>query len=116
MSDTSLALAPTSAPAIGGSILDYAVFRTRTIATTRSGGFLSILVRLLTVVAVGIALLAMMLIGLFIVLPLLLVGGAATYFYLRRRVRQAQTRPQERAKSSARDEAIDAEYTVIERQ
>jgi hypothetical protein len=108
MSDTSLALAPTSAPATGGSIVDYAVFRTRTTTTTRSGGFLSILVRLLAVAAAGIALLAMMLIGLFIVLPLLLAGGTALYLYLRRRVRQARPRQQ--------DGVIDAEYTIIERQ
>jgi Flp pilus assembly protein TadB len=108
MSDTSLALAPTSAPATGGSIVDYAVFRTRTTTTTRSGGFLSILVRLLAVAAAGIALLAMMLIGLFIVLPLLLAGGTALYLYLRRRLRQARPRQQ--------DGVIDAEYTIIERQ
>jgi apolipoprotein N-acyltransferase len=107
MSDTSLALAPTSAPATGGSIVDYVVFRTRT-TSTRSGGFLSILVWMLAVVAAGIALLAMMLIGLFVVLPLLLAGGTALYFYLRRRVRRAPNRPQ--------DDVIDAEYTVIERQ
>jgi hypothetical protein len=115
MSDTSLAFAPTSAPAIGGSILDYAVFRTRTTSTTRSGGFLSILVKILAVAAAGIALLAMLVIGLFVVLPLMLAGGAATYFYLRRRVRQAQTRPQNRTKSRPPDDIIDAEYTVIER-
>jgi Flp pilus assembly protein TadB len=108
MSDTSLALAPTSAPATGGSIVDYAVFRTRTTTTTRSGGFLSILVRLLAVAAAGIALLAMMLIGLFIVLPLLLAGGTALYLYLRRRLRQARPRQQ--------NGVIDAEYTIIERQ
>jgi hypothetical protein len=88
--------------------VDYAVFRTRTTTTTRSGGFLSILVRLLAVAAAGIALLAMMLIGLFIVLPLLLAGGTALYLYLRRRVRQARPRQQ--------DGVIDAEYTIIERQ
>jgi hypothetical protein len=108
MSDTSLALAPTSAPATGGSIVDYAVFRTRTTTTTRSGGFLSILVRLLAVAAAGIALLAMMLIGLFIVLPLLLAGGTALYLYLRRHLRQARPRQQ--------DGVIDAEYSIIERQ
>jgi cytochrome bd-type quinol oxidase subunit 2 len=48
-----------------------------------------------------------MLIGFFIVLPLVLAGGIASYFYLRRRLRQAQHRP--------RDGVIDAEYTVIER-
>jgi hypothetical protein len=107
MSDASLALAPTSAPATGGFIVDYVVFRTRT-TSTRSGGFLPVLVRMFAVLAAGIALLAMMLIGLFVVLPLLLAGGTALYIYLRRRVRHAQSRPQ--------DDVIDAEYTVIERQ
>ena len=86
--------------------MDYAVFRTRT-TTIRSGGFLSILVRMLAVAAAGIALLAMMLIGLLVVLPLLLAGGTALYFYLRRRVQRARNRPQE--------DVIDAEYTVIDR-
>jgi hypothetical protein len=48
-----------------------------------------------------------MLIGFFVVLPLVLAGGAASYFYLRRRLRQAQHR--------SRDSVIDAEYTVIDR-
>jgi membrane protein implicated in regulation of membrane protease activity len=86
--------------------MDYAVFRTRT-TNTPSGGFLSILVRMVAVAAAGVALLAMMLIGLFVVLPLLLAGGTALYFYLRRRVRRARNRPQ--------DDVIDAEYTVIDR-
>jgi hypothetical protein len=86
--------------------MDYAVFRTRT-TTTASGGFLSILVRMVAVATAGVALLAMMLIGLFVVLPLLLAGGTALYFYLRRRVRCSRNRPQ--------DDVIDAEYTVIDR-
>jgi membrane protein implicated in regulation of membrane protease activity len=86
--------------------MDYAVFRTRT-TNTPSGGFLSILVRMVAVAAAGVALLAMMLIGLFVVLPLLLAGGTALYFYLRRRVRRARNRPH--------DDVIDAEYTVIDR-
>jgi hypothetical protein len=36
-----------------------------------------------------------------------LAGGIASYFYLRRRLRQAQHR--------SRDSVIDAEYTVIDR-
>ena len=50
---------------------------------------------------------AVMLIGLFVVLPLVLAGGVASYFYLRRRLRQAQHRSQ--------DGVIHAEYTVIDR-
>jgi Flp pilus assembly protein TadB len=56
--------------------------------------------------AAGIALLAMMLIGLFVLLPLLLAGGTALYIYLRRRVRRARNRRQ--------DDVIDADYTIIE--
>lgn len=85
--------------------MDYAVFRTRTI-TTRSGGVLSFLVKMLAVAVAGIALLAMMLIGIFVVFPLLLAGGTALYFYARRRVRRAQPPPQ--------DGVIDAEYTIVE--
>ena len=44
---------------------------------------------------------------LFVVLPLLLLGGAASYFYLRRRMH--------RARRHAPDDVIDAEYTVIDR-
>jgi cytochrome bd-type quinol oxidase subunit 2 len=57
--------------------------------------------------AAGLALLAVMLIGFFVVLPLVLAGGAASYFYLRRRLRQARHR--------SWDGVIDAEYTVIDR-
>jgi cytochrome bd-type quinol oxidase subunit 2 len=63
--------------------------------------------RVLILGAAGVALLAVMLIGLFVVLPLVLAGGIASYFYLRRRLRQAQHR--------SRDSVIDAEYTVIDR-
>ncbi|WP_114944555.1 hypothetical protein [Microvirga calopogonii] len=87
--------------------MDYVVFRTQTTAS-RGGGFLSLLVRLLAVAAAGIAMLAILLVGIFVVLPLVLAGGAALYFYLRRRVRPAQPpRPQ--------DGIIDAEYTIVER-
>jgi cytochrome bd-type quinol oxidase subunit 2 len=57
--------------------------------------------------AAGVALMAVMLIGFFVVLPLVLAGGVASYFYLRRRLRQAQHR--------TRDGVIYAEYTVIDR-
>lgn len=86
--------------------MDYATFRTRTTINARSGGLLSILVRILATAAAGIALLAMILIGLFVLLPLLLAGGAALYIYLRRRVRRARNRPQ--------DDVIDVDYTIIE--
>ena len=51
--------------------------------------------------------LAILVVGLFFVLPLMLIGGIALHFYLRRRLRQARQR--------SWDGAIDAEYTVIER-
>jgi membrane protein implicated in regulation of membrane protease activity len=86
--------------------VDYVVFRSRP-TPPHSSGFLAILMRLLAVAAVGIAMLAIVLVGLFVVLPLLFVGGTALYFYLRRRVRRAQSRPQ--------DDIIDAEYTIVER-
>jgi membrane protein implicated in regulation of membrane protease activity len=86
--------------------MDSAAFRTTT-ASTPSGRLLPTVIRLMVLTAAGVALLAVMLIGFFIVLPLVLAGGIASYFYLRRRLRQAQHRP--------RDGVIDAEYTVIER-
>jgi Flp pilus assembly protein TadB len=66
------------------------------------------LIRLAVIVLAAAALLAITLIGLFIVLPLMLVGGIALHFYLRRRMRRALWRQSE-------DGVIDAEYTVIER-
>ena len=65
------------------------------------------MITLLVLTAAGVALLAVLLIGFFVVLPLVLAGGIASYFYLRRRLRQAQHR--------SRDSVIDAEYTVIDR-
>jgi membrane protein implicated in regulation of membrane protease activity len=84
----------------------HAAFRLRT-NTTHPTGFLPLIVKLVAAAAAGIALLAMVLVGLFVLLPLLLAGGTALYFYLRRRVRQARPR--------SPSDVIDAEYTVIER-
>jgi cytochrome bd-type quinol oxidase subunit 2 len=64
------------------------------------------MIRLMVLAAAGVALLVVMLIGFFVVLPLVLAGGIASYFYLRRRLRQAPHR--------SRDGVIDAEYTVID--
>ena len=86
--------------------MDSAAFRTTT-ASNPSGRLLATVIRLTVLIAAGVALLAVMLIGFFVLLPLLLAGGIASYFYLRRRLRQAQHR--------SRDGVIDAEYTVIER-
>jgi Flp pilus assembly protein TadB len=76
-------------------------------ASTTSSRLLATVIRLTVLAAVGIAVLALVLIGFFVVLPLVLAGGIASYFYLRRRLRQAQHR--------SRDGMIDAEYTVIDR-
>ena len=86
--------------------MDSAAFRT-TRTSPPSGRLLPTVFRLMVLAAAGVALLAVMLIGLFVVLPLLLAGGIASYIYLRRRLRQAQHR--------SRDGVIDAEYTVIDR-
>ena len=68
----------------------------------------SVMIKLALLILAAAALLAITLIGLFIVLPLMLVGGIALHFYVRRRLRQAQQRRQRR------DGVIDAEYTIIE--
>ena len=86
--------------------MDSATFRT-TRTSTPSGRLLPTVIRLMVLTAAGVALMAVMLIGFFVVLPLVLAGGVASYFYLRRRLRQAQHRSQ--------DGVIDAEYTVIDR-
>lgn len=85
--------------------MDFITFRTT--APASSGRFLATLIRLAVLTAAGAVLLALILVGFFVVLPLMLAGGIASYFYLRRRVRRAQQR--------SRDDVIDAEYTVIER-
>lgn len=76
-------------------------------AKTGPGRLWRTLIRL-AVIVLAAALLAIMLIGLFIVLPLMLVGGIALHVYLRRRMRRALRRQPE-------DGVIDVEYTVIER-
>ncbi len=86
--------------------MDSATFRT-TRTSPPSGRLLPTVIRLMVLTAAGVALMAVMLIGFFVVLPLVLAGGIASYFYLRRRLRQAQHR--------TRDGVIYAEYTVIDR-
>jgi hypothetical protein len=78
------------------------------VPASSSGGLLTILIRLALLAAAGIALLTMVLIGFFVVLPVMLVGGFASYFYLRHRIR--------RARQHAHDGVIDAEYTIVDRQ
>ncbi|PVE24124.1 hypothetical protein DC522_12605 [Microvirga sp. KLBC 81] len=77
-------------------------------AKAGTGPFWTALIRLAVLTAAGLALLALILIGLLIVLPLVLVGGVALLFYVRRRLRQAQSR------RHPRDGVIDAEYTVVD--
>ena len=83
--------------------MDSAIFRT-TRTSPPSGRLLPTVIRLMVLTAAGVALMAVMLIGFFVVLPLVLAGGVASYFYLRRRWRQAQHR--------SRPGVSDAEYTV----
>jgi hypothetical protein len=85
--------------------MDSTAFQTAT-ASTPSGWLLATIVRLAILTAAGAALLAMVLVGFFAVLPLMLIGGIASYFYLRRHLRQAQ--------QHSRNDVIDAEYTVID--
>ena len=77
-------------------------------ATSIGGGrFWRSMIRLVVLAAAGLALLTITLIGLFVVLPLVLVGSIALYLYARRRLRQFQ------AGQRSRDSVIDVEYTVI---
>ncbi len=87
--------------------MDFIGHRTTT-TRPHSSRFLATVVRLAIMAAAGAILLALVLVGFLVVLPLMLVGGVASYFYLRRRVRQArrQQRPDV--------EVIDAEYTIID--
>jgi 4-hydroxybenzoate polyprenyltransferase len=65
------------------------------------------MIRLAGLLLAAATFLAMMIIGLFLVLPIMVVGGLALAFYIRRQLRLAQRRrPQERV--------INAEYTVID--
>jgi Flp pilus assembly protein TadB len=75
-------------------------------------GALSTLVRFaLGIVALAV-LLTVALVGLVVVLPLMLLGGAIFYAYIRRKLRQAQQQHRQR---QADDGIIDAEYTIVER-
>lgn len=65
--------------------------------------------------------LALALIGLVIAVPVMLIGGIVSYFYLRRRIRQAQEasraemhRADMYRSDAQRSDVIDAEYTVID--
>jgi len=85
--------------------MDYITFRT-TAGPKPTDRLLAIVIRLALLAVAGAVLLSLLLIGFFVVLPLMVIGGVASYFYLRRRVRQAQRR--------ARSGVIDADYTVID--
>ncbi|MBJ6127477.1 hypothetical protein [Microvirga splendida] len=77
-------------------------------ATTGSGRVWDPLSRLAGLLLAGAVLLAVILVGLFVVLPIMLVGSIALSFCLRRRLRRAQ-------RGQPEDGVIDAEYTVVER-
>lgn len=85
--------------------MDFISFRT-TRTSGRANRFLDTLIRLTVMAAAGAAVLAMVFVGFFVVLPLMLIGGIASYFYIRRRMRQAQR--------AAQNDVIDAEYTVVD--
>ena len=91
--------------------MDYAAFRIRS-TTTRLTRFLPMMVRVLAFIAGGIALLAMFLVGLFVIVPLMLTGGAALYFYIRRQIRRTQ--PHSPAQPRPKDAVIEVDYTVID--
>ncbi|MCG7394909.1 hypothetical protein MHY87_18585 [Microvirga sp. ACRRW] len=73
------------------------------------GQFWGSMIKIAVLISAAFAVLAVMLIGLIVVLPVVLVGGIALHFYIRRKLRQAQRRHQ------PQNDVIDAEYTVIER-
>jgi hypothetical protein len=64
-------------------------------------------IKLIVWVLLSLALLAAAFVAFAVVLPLILIGGIALHFYLRRQLRRARQRPSERV--------IDVEYTVIDR-
>ncbi len=59
-------------------------------AMTGLGRVWTPMMRLAGLLLAGAVLLAVIFIGLFIVLPVMLIGGIALSFYLRRRLRRAQ--------------------------
>jgi hypothetical protein len=65
------------------------------------------MMRLAGLFLAGAVLLAMMLVGLFLVLPVMLIGGIALYLYLRRQLNRARRRP-------PADGVIDAECFIVE--
>ncbi|MBB3021716.1 Flp pilus assembly protein TadB [Microvirga lupini] len=77
-------------------------------STTGVGRVWTPMIRLAGLLLLAVALLAMMIVGLFLVLPVMLVGGLALSIYIRRQVRREQQR-------QSQEGVIDAEYTVIER-
>ena len=85
------------------------------------GPFWNTLIRFGGLIVAVAAVAAMALVGLFVILPLMVVGGIALHFYIRRRLRQArqfQQQQQRSARSSGPPgdgDVIDAEYTIIDR-
>jgi hypothetical protein len=72
--------------------------------------------RLALALSIGIALLVVAFTAFVVVLPLLLAGGLALHFYLRRRLRQAARQAQRPSRRGPGETTvIEGEYTVIER-
>ncbi|WP_262299496.1 hypothetical protein [Microvirga sesbaniae] len=65
----------------------------------------SAMLRLAVLITAALALLAITLVGLFVVLPLVIASAIALSFFRRRRLRQAQHR--------LKGSVIDADYTLI---
>jgi uncharacterized membrane protein len=78
------------------------------------------LLKLAVGLALGLAMLALFFVAFVVVLPVVLIGGAASYFYLRHRIRKAQQMHAEaharayEAHRRANDAIIDAEYVVVD--
>jgi Flp pilus assembly protein TadB len=72
-----------------------------------SGWIWGLIMRLAGLLLAGVALLAILVVGLLFLLPLVLIGGIILHLYLRRRLHRARQR--------SWDGVIDAEYTVVER-
>lgn len=70
-----------------------------------SSAFLSSLLRLAVLAFAAAGAVALLFVGVFVLLPLVFVGGIALHFYIRRRLRQAHRREH--------NDVIEAEYTVI---
>jgi hypothetical protein len=79
-------------------------------------GFWASAIRLAVGISLGLALLFVAFTAFVFVLPLVLAGGLALHFYLRRKLRQAREEARRHAPHAATATVIEGEYTVIERE